>query len=73
VKYADDLVLLAEEQKVLQGVVGGVIETGRCCGMDVSVGNTKAMRISKQSSPKQIIIHQKQPETAEYFNYFDSM
>jgi len=33
VKYADDLLLLAKEEKVLQGMINKLIETGRCYGM----------------------------------------
>jgi hypothetical protein len=44
VKYADDLVLLAGEEKVLQGVVGRLSEIGRR-GMEMNVGKTEVMRI----------------------------
>jgi len=33
VRYADDLVLLAKEEKVLQGLIDGLIEIGMCYGM----------------------------------------
>jgi hypothetical protein len=33
VKYADDLVLLAKEEKVLQDMIDNLIEIGRCYGM----------------------------------------
>jgi hypothetical protein len=36
-KYADDLLLLAKEEMVLQGMIGRLIEIGRCCGMKVNV------------------------------------
>jgi hypothetical protein len=36
-EYADDLVLLAKEEKVLQGMIDKLIEIGRCCGMEMSV------------------------------------
>jgi hypothetical protein len=45
VKYADDLVLLAMDEKVLQGVVDRLSEIGRCYGMEMNVGKTKVMRI----------------------------
>jgi len=32
VKYADDLVLLAKEEKVLQGMIDKLTEIGRCYG-----------------------------------------
>jgi hypothetical protein len=45
VKYADDLVLLAREEKVLQGMVDRLIEIGGCYGMEMNVEKTKVMRI----------------------------
>jgi hypothetical protein len=38
VKYADDLVLLAKEEGVLQGMIDRLIEIERCCGMEINVG-----------------------------------
>jgi hypothetical protein len=37
VKYADDLVLLAKEEKVLQDMIDKLIEIGRCYGMEINV------------------------------------
>jgi hypothetical protein len=37
VKYADDLVLLAEEKTVLQGMFDGLSEIGRRYGMEMNV------------------------------------
>ena len=37
VKYADDLVLLAKEEKVLQEMIDKLIEIGRCYGMKMNV------------------------------------
>jgi len=51
VKYADDLVLLAKEEKVLQDMVDKLIEIGRCYGMELNVVKTKIMRISRQPFP----------------------
>jgi hypothetical protein len=51
VKYADDIVLLAKEEWVLQSVTDRLIETGRCNGMEMNVVKTKAMRISRQPFP----------------------
>jgi hypothetical protein len=44
-KYADDLVLLAKEETVLQGVIDRIIDNGRCCGMEMNVKKTMVMRI----------------------------
>jgi hypothetical protein len=51
VKYADDFVLMAKEETVLQGMIDKLIEIGRCYGMEMNVEKTKVMRISKQQSP----------------------
>ena len=51
VKYADDIVLMAKEETVLQGMIDKVTEIGRCYGMEMNVEKTKVMRISRQPSP----------------------
>jgi hypothetical protein len=35
-------------------------ETGRCCGMEMNVEKTKGMRLSRERSPLQILVDQKQ-------------
>jgi len=72
VKYADDLVLTAREETVLQGMIDKLIEIGRCYGMDMNVEKTKVMRISRQPSPVAIMIDQKL-ENVECFKYLGSM
>jgi hypothetical protein len=55
VKYADDLVLLAKEEKVLQDMIDKLIEmlwNGNECA------KTKVMRISRQPLPVKIIVDQ---------------
>jgi hypothetical protein len=52
VKYADGLVLLAKEEKVLQDMIDKLIETGGCYGMEMNVEKTKVMRISNNHSSK---------------------
>ena len=59
VKCADDLVLLAKEEKVLQDMIDKLIEIGRCYGMELNVEKTKVMRISRQPFPVKIMIDQK--------------
>ena len=41
VKYANDLVLLAKEEKVLQDMIDKLIEIGGCYGMEKNVGKKK--------------------------------
>jgi hypothetical protein len=38
VKYADDLVLLAKEEMVLQDMIGKLTEIGNSCRMEMNVG-----------------------------------
>jgi hypothetical protein len=56
VKYADDLVLLAKEEALLQDMIDRLIEIRRGNVMEVNVENTKVMRISRQPSPLRIMI-----------------
>ena len=71
-KYANDLVLLAKEEMVLQGISDKTTEVGRCYGMEVNVEKTNIMIISRQSSPVQIMTGQKQMENVVHFNYLGS-
>jgi hypothetical protein len=73
VKYADDLVLLAKKETVLQGGIGRLTEIGRCCGMEMNVEKPMVIRISKQPISVQMMIDQKQTENVDYFNYLFSM
>jgi len=41
VKYADDLALLAKEEKVLQDMIDKLIEIVRCYGMEINVEKQK--------------------------------
>ena len=69
VKYADDLVLMAKEETVLQGMIDKLSEIGRCYGMEMNVEKTKVMRIARHLSPLTIMIDQKQLENVECFKY----
>ena len=58
VKYADDLVLMAKEGRVLQGMIDKLIKNGRYYGMEMNVKKTNVMRISRQPSPVTITVDQ---------------
>ena len=73
VKYVDDLVLLAEKGKVLQGMIDKLVEIGGCYGMEINVEKTKVMRILRQPSPVTIMIDQQQLENVECFKHLGSM
>ena len=51
VKYADDLVLLAEEERVLQDMIDKVIETGGCYGLQMNVEKNKSNENFKTTIP----------------------
>jgi hypothetical protein len=40
-KYADDLVLLAKEETILQSMIGIMIDTGRCYGVQKQLKNVE--------------------------------
>jgi len=73
VKYADDLVLLAKEEKVLQDMTDKLIEIGGHYGMEMNVKKTEVMRISRQPFPIKIMMDQKQLENVESFKYLGSI
>jgi hypothetical protein len=54
-------------------MIDKLIEIGRCYGMEMNVGKTKVMRISKQPFPVKIMIDQKQLENVESFKYLVSI
>jgi hypothetical protein len=59
-KCADDLVLLAEVEAVLQEMTESLIEIGRCYGMEINVEKSQVLRISSSPYPIQIMTDQKQ-------------
>ena len=54
-------------------MIDKLIEIGRCYGMELNVEKTKAMRISRQPLPVNIIVDQKQLENVESFKYLGSI
>jgi hypothetical protein len=54
-KYADDLVLPAKAETMLQGMIERTTEIERCYIMETGVEETKAMRIRMQPSPAQMM------------------
>ena len=49
--YADDLVLIAKEETVLQGMIDKLIETGRYYGMEMNVEKNKSNENFKTTIP----------------------
>jgi tRNA(Ile2) C34 agmatinyltransferase TiaS len=52
---------------MLQGMTDRVIEIGNCCEMEINVEKLNVIRLSKQQSPVQIVIGQKQLKNVKYF------
>jgi len=50
-KYADDLVLMAKEETVLQGMIDKLIEIGSCYGMEMNVEKNKSNENFKTAIP----------------------
>ena len=50
-KYADDFVLLAKEEKVLQEKIDKLIEIGRCYGVELNVERNKSNENFKTTIP----------------------
>jgi hypothetical protein len=73
VKYADDLVLLAKDETVLQGMNDRLLGIEKCFGMKMNVEKTKVMKISRQPSLMNIMVDQKELENLEYINYLGRM
>jgi hypothetical protein len=73
VKYADDLVLQAEDKTVIHSMTNRLNEIGICYGMEMNVEKkSEVIRISRQPSPSQIMTHQKL-HNVKYFNYLCSV
>ena len=51
VKYSDELVLMAEEETVLEGMIDKLIETGSCYGMEMNVERNKSNENFKTPIP----------------------
>jgi hypothetical protein len=51
VKYADDLVLLAREETMLQGMIDRLIEIGRCFEMEINVETNEGNENLKATIP----------------------
>jgi hypothetical protein len=73
VRYADDLMLLAKEKKVLQGITDKLTEVEKSHGMEMNVDKSMRLRNSKQPFPVEITTDQKQLENVEYLSYLGSL
>ena len=70
VKYADDLVLIAKEEKVIQGMIDKLIETGRYYGMEMNVEKKKSNENFKTTIPSNNYDTPKTAGECEMFQIF---
>ena len=61
--------LLAKLETMSHEMIDRLIETGRCYEMEINVQIIKLLADSRRPSPVSILMHQKQTEYVEYFNY----
>jgi ABC-type hemin transport system ATPase subunit len=68
VKYADDLVLLAKGETVLQDMIDKLIEIGRCYGMEMNVEKNKSDENFKTIIPSKNYYRTKRTKECELLN-----
>jgi hypothetical protein len=73
VKYANDLVLLAKEERVLHSMTDRLIKVGRFYEIEVNVEKPKVKRISRKASSVHFMVYQSQLKNVDYFSYLGSM
>ena len=73
IKYADDLVVLAKNQKQLQLMMNKLVETGKKYGMEINTEKSKVMRISKREEPLKINVDNRELENVMHFKYLGSL
>jgi hypothetical protein len=74
VKYADNMVLIAKREMVLQGMIDRLIEIGKCSGMEINMEHINILiGISKQQFSIEIMIDQKRMPNVKYFNCLGSL
>ena len=73
VKYADDLVLMAREETMLQGMIDKLIEIGSCYGMEMNVKKKNSNENFKTTILSNNYDRPKQLENVECFKYLGSL
>jgi hypothetical protein len=73
VKYADELVVLTTEEPVFQIMIDRPVEIGRYCGIEINVGKSNVIRISREAPQLQIMTDEKKVDNVEYFKCLGSM
>ena len=70
-RYADDTVLIAEDEASLQDLVTAVKDVSEKCGLLMNIKKTKVMLLTKDTKEKKVSIHidHKEVEQVQSFTY----
>ena len=70
-RYADDTVLVAEDEASLQDLVSAVKDVSEKCGLLMNIKKTKVMLLTKDTKEKKVSIHidHKEVEQVQSFTY----
>ena len=74
-RYADDTVLIAEDEASLQDLVTAVKDESEKCGLLMNIKKTKAMLLKKDTKEKKVSIHMdhKEVEQVQSFTYLGQL
>ena len=73
IKYADDVVLMAKDEKELQRMLDRLVETGNRYGMKINADKSKVMMISINEEPLRCVIENRILDNVSQFRYLGSM
>ena len=74
-RYADDTVLIAEDEASLQDLFTAVKDNGEKCGLLMNIKKTKVMLLTKDTKEKKVSIHidHKEVEQVQSFTYLGQL
>ena len=74
-RFADDTVLIAEDEASLQDLVTAVKDESEKCGLLMSIKKTKVMLLTKDTKEKKVSIHidHKEVEQVQSFTYLGQL
>ena len=73
--YADDTVLIAEDEASLQDLVNAIKDESEKCGLLMNIKKTKVMLLTKDTKEKKVSIHidHKEVEQVQSFTYLGQL
>ena len=74
-RYADDTVLIAEDEASLQDLVTAVKDESEKCGLLMNIKKTKVMILTKDTKEQKVSIHidHREAEQVQSFTYLDQL